>query len=273
MFRIKSVSDQTHEMCLRALMHAHRLIRKAPLTDISDFKKLCENLAQMRVLEEEGYSLDIPQALILWGALKHYKGRSENENDRLMLTGALDDFLSTWQREEQEKELAAKDSISDDPVIDEDKAWNEKRDAIMREIFVPKSRVNVWGDEVPVEVLREAVVEYLERENPVELKHKQVEKPALPPAPLQKNLRGYEVNYYEPKVITVYDAQGIRKSPEETKEIVDSPLIQYLVGADIGSVNIENGMVTVQVKKPADFITMTFTIDDNDVVVGSDEEE
>jgi hypothetical protein len=251
-------------------MHAHRLIRKTPLTDISDFKKLCESLAQMRVLEEEGYSLEVPQALILWSALKHYKGRSENENDRLMLTGALDDFLTTWQRKEAQ---AMGPGFAEEPIVDEDKAWNEKRDAIMREIFTPKSRVNVWGDEVPVEVLREAVVEYLERENPVELKHKQVEKPALPPAPLQKNLRGYEVNYYEPKVITVYDAQGIRKSPEETKEIVDSPLIQYLVGADIGSVNIENGMVTVQVKKPADFITMTFTIDDNDVVVGSDEEE
>lgn len=252
MFRIKSVSDQTHEMCLRALMHAHRLIRKAPLTDITDFKKLCENLAQMRVLEEEGYSLEVPQALILWSALKHYDGRSENENDRLMLTGALDDFLTTWQRKEAQP---SSDPADEEPVVDEDKAWNEKRDAIMREIFTPKSRVNVWGDEVPVEVLREAVVEYLERENPVELKHKQVEKPALPPAPLQKN---YEVNYYEPKVITAYDAQGVRKSPEKTKEIVDSPLIQYLVGADIGSVNVVDEMVTVQVNKPAEFILLKF---------------
>lgn len=168
MFKFTS-SQEVYEMCLRALLRSSKVHQTFLQSEglaggEDDFGRVHSNFT------EAGDGCDGPLTLYLFLesvltlgiALRSFLKTELPEkhhlaNEGRMLEGALGDFMGTvlaMPPTEETLGISAKElreRFQRSAQREEAKAYEAKRDAIMRQIFVPKSRLNIWGQETPTE--------------------------------------------------------------------------------------------------------------------------
>jgi hypothetical protein len=153
-------SEDVFDLCLRALLHSSKrhqaFLRSESLVEEDDFKELHNRMSEARRSNDGPmeFTLHLSSVLNLSVALRAFISAELPEkhhlaNEGWMLEGALGDFMGTALAMPSKAEPNMKTLEQLPPT--EEEAWTAKRDAIFRDIFVPKSRLNIWGKEVSVE--------------------------------------------------------------------------------------------------------------------------
>lgn len=256
-------SEDVFDLCLRALLHSSKrhqaFLRSEGLVGEDDFKELHNRMSETWLSTPDGpmeFTLHLSDALNLSVALRAFIPAELPEkhhlaNEGWMLEGALGDFMGTALAMPSKAEPNMKTLEQLPPT--EEEAWTAKRDAIFRDIFVPKSRLNIWGKEVPVEAEEKPVNNCGNCNGKGKLLRGQWATEATE-CPQCANGRN------ETRQVAVY-FQGKKMEAAEAAEVLKSPHVQHLMG---GEFQVQkDGTVNVQVPKAADFIQINFKVGPN----------
>jgi len=253
-------SQEVYDMCLRALLRSSKVhqtfLQSEGLAGGEDpFGRVHSNFT------EAGEGIEGPLTLYLFLesvvnlsiALRAFIPAELPEkhhltNEGRMLEGALGDFMGTVLAIPPKVEPNMKTLEAKPPT--EEEAWTAKRDAIMRQIFVPKSRLNIWGNEVPTEP--EPVNKCGNCGGRGKLLRGQMAEVATE-CP-QCHLR----NEPETRAVAVY-YEGKKMEASDALKVLNSQHVKRLMGEHIVNAT-KDGILRLQVPKAADFIQINFKV-------------
>ena len=250
-------SQEVYEMCLRALLHsskAHKtFLQSEGLDGEDDFGRVHSNFTEAGDGCDGSLTLYLflESVLTLGIALRSFLKTELPEkhplaNEGRMLEGALGDFMGTMLAIPP-KVINAKTLEHKAPT--EEEKYIAKRDAIMREIFVPKSRLNIWGQEVPTEP--ETANKCGNCGGNGKLLRGQMAEVATecPQCARKEPETGQVAVYYE----------GKKMKANEAVKVLNSQHVKRLMGEHIVNAT-KDGILRLQVPKAADFIQINFKV-------------
>jgi hypothetical protein len=252
-------SQEVFDMCLRALLHTSGALRATGMVldedQKDDFQELHSRLTSQS--ENDGplkIQLFLPSILNLSIALRTFLKTEISEkhplaNEGWMLEGAMSDFAGTMLAMPP-KVINAK--TLEIPPPTEEERWLAKRDAIMREIFVPKSRLNIWGQEVPTEPEPPKCGNCGGRGKLLRGQYA-TEATECPQCDGSGNKSETET-----RQVAVY-YQGKRMKAAEAAKVLESSHVKHLMGDYIVK-EAKDGILNLQVPKPAEFIMLKFKV-------------